>query len=71
MGCVKNITHSQFPCQSDWLGKRVNVCFHCDTAHVFPGVIVRDDADTPLVTIIALDDGRCVLGKECQYSLAD
>lgn len=71
MGCVKNITAEQYPRQSDWRGKRVNVCFHYDTAHTFPGVIIRDDAEEPLVTIIALQDGRFVLGTECQYSLAD
>jgi len=71
MGCVKGITHNQFPRQSDWLGRRVNVCFHYDTAHMFPGVIVRDDMEEPFLTIIALDNGRYVLATECQYSLAD
>lgn len=71
MGCVNNITHEKFPRQSDWLGRRVNVCFHYDTAYILHGVIVRDDADDPLVTIIALDDGHYVLSTECQYQLAD
>lgn len=71
MGCVNSITHEKFPRQSDWLGRRANVCFQYDTAHTLPGVIVRDDADDPLVTIIALDDGRHVLSAECQYQLAD
>lgn len=70
MGCVKNITHNNFPRQANWLGLRVNVCFHYDTAHTLPGVIVRDDAEEPLLTIIALDDGRHVLATECQYQLA-
>ena len=71
MGCVANITAGKYPRQSDWRGKHVNVCFHYDTAHTFPDVIIRDDAEGPFVTIITLEDGRCVLSTECQYSLAD
>lgn len=71
MGCVNNITNDKFPRQTDWLGKRVNTCFHYDTEHTLPGTIVRDDAEAPLMTIIALDDGRYVLSTECQYSLLD
>lgn len=52
-----------------WLGRRVLVCFHRDTTKLIPGVIVRDDAEHPYITVISLDDGRYVLATECQYQL--
>ncbi len=69
MGCVKTITHDTMPRQGSWLNKRVDVCFHFDTGHRLPGVIVRDDDEDPMVTIIRLDNGRLLLATECQYSL--
>lgn len=70
MGVVANIKHDSFPQQGSLLGKRVVVAFHYDTAHVVPGVCVRDDADESGKTIFQLDDGRFVLATECQYSQA-
>lgn len=67
MGTHANITATQFPKQGDFLGKRANVCFHFDTTQVFPGKVIRDDAEAPFRTIIQLEDGRVVLDIECQY----
>lgn len=67
MGIHKNITHVRFPRQGDWLGRRVEVCFHWDTDHTLAGTFVRDDREEPGVTIIRLDDGRHVLASECHH----
>jgi hypothetical protein len=69
MGCVNEIAHDRFPPQGAALGERVRVVFHYDTAHVLDGTVVRDDMAPPFRTIIRLDDGRHVLGTECQFSL--
>lgn len=68
MGCVVNITKSNFPQQGDFFGQRVRVYFHYDTLAMFLGTIVRDDMESPWHIIIELDNGRVVLGTECQYS---
>jgi hypothetical protein len=67
MGVVKNISASSFPKQGRLLGKRTKVCFHYDTSVLFDGRILRDDAESPFVTIIQLDTGVVVLGSECQF----
>jgi hypothetical protein len=69
MGVHKNITIDSFPKQGQWVGKEVEVCFHYNTGRLIKGKIIRDDAEDPFKTIIALDDGRVVSGGECQYSL--
>lgn len=69
MGVVNNIRHDEFPKQGRWLGARVLVYFNYDTAHELPGVIVRDDRESPGETIIKLDDGRYVRAAECQYAM--
>lgn len=69
MGNVANITAESFPRQGRNAGKRVKVCFHYDTSKTILGRIVRDDAESPGVGIIALYDGRYVLTTECQYSI--
>lgn len=71
MGCVENIKGQNYPAQSQYVCRRVNVCFHYDTTNVYGGRIVRDDREAPYEIIIALDDGRYVLGTECQYSIAN
>lgn len=68
MGIETNITHTRFPAQGSWLGRRTRVCFHFDLAHQCLGTIVREDEEPPGVLIIRLDDGRHVLSTECQYS---
>jgi hypothetical protein len=68
MGYVANLTKSNFPQQGDFFGQRVRVYFHYDTLAMFLGTIVRDDMESPWRTIIELDNGRVVLGTECQYS---
>lgn len=71
MGALAEITHNEFPDQGLHYGKRVEVCFHCDTRFTVMGEVVRDDAGEPYQTIIKLDDGRYILATECQYRPAD
>jgi len=66
MGVHVNITESKFPKQGALSSKKVLVRFHCRDP-IFNGVIVRDDIESPYVTIIRLEDGRIILGTECQY----
>lgn len=68
MDCAPNIDHAVFPVQSAYLHQCVRVCFHYDTTLLVGGIVVRDDATEPWVTIVRLDDGRHVLGTECQWS---
>jgi hypothetical protein len=69
MGCHDNITYERFPKQGDWLGKRVDVCFHYDSSRTIGGTIVREDEEAPWLCIIRLDDGRHVLTTECQHTM--
>ena len=68
MGCVETIGMERFPTQSDWVGRRVEVCFFYDTSHTIGGEIIRDDEESPNIMLIKLDDGRVLLSTECQYS---
>lgn len=68
MGMVENISADRWPRQSGLLGARASVCFHYDTSRLFDGVLLRSDVEAPWLTIIQLDNGRVVLGTECQYS---
>lgn len=69
MGCVSTITWLNFPKQSEYVNRRVEVCFHFDTSKTICGTIVRDDREEPFETIIILDDGRILRATECQYSI--
>lgn len=69
MSVVQSINAMSFPKQGDRLGKRTTVCFHFNTSQTVGGVFVRDDAESPGVSIIKLDDGRYVLTTECHYSM--
>lgn len=51
------------------VGKKVEVCFNYNKKIVGIGTIVRDDTESPFVTIIKLTDGRYVLDFECQYRI--
>ena len=68
MGCVETISADSFPRQGKDVGRRVSVCFHYDTSAQITGTLVRDDREAPYKLIIRLDDGRYVMGAECQYS---
>jgi hypothetical protein len=68
MGVHANITATKFPAQGSELNKRVKVYFHYDATVSFDAVCVRDDVESPFLTIFRLDDGRHVLATECQYS---
>jgi len=67
MGVQANIDFNNFPKQSDLVGKITTVIFRYDTSNPLRGQIVRDDMETPWRTIILLENGRYVLGTECQY----
>lgn len=69
MGHHPNVGLDVFPKQGEYLGRRVQVIFNRDDTAALGGEIVRDDLDQPGRTIIKLDDGRYVLGTECQYGL--
>ncbi len=67
MGSVPTITASSFPTQGTALHTRARVRFHYGPEE-FYGIVVRHDMEAPFLTIIALDNGRMVLGTECQYA---
>ena len=67
MGVSAHISFDQWPKQGTYLNLRAEVCFRYDTKRVVMGMIVRDDIEGDGTTIIKLDDGRYVLGTECQY----
>jgi hypothetical protein len=69
MGVVENISIGRFPVQGPWLQRRVRVCFNYDHTQYTMGVIVRDDRESPGVSIIRLDSGQYILTTECQFSL--
>lgn len=77
MGCVRTISYDKFPEQNDIyheypeLGKRVKIYYHYDTSKYHYGTIVRSDAEAPYHTIIKTDNGRYMLGSECQYSIIE
>jgi hypothetical protein len=68
MGIVRNISATKFPKQGSFLGRRTKVCFNYDASKIILGVVIRDDAEEPYVTIIKLDDNRVVLATECMHS---
>lgn len=68
MGCVQNISATEFPRQSDKLHQNVKVCFHYNTDVTFTGKVIRDDMEFPHITIFQLEDNRVVLATECMWS---
>lgn len=71
MGVVKTIDYDKWPKQSDWVGRRVRVCYNYDTTKTHEGEIVRDDLEDPGTQIMKLDNGRYILSTECQWQLKD
>lgn len=69
MGVHANIGHDKYPQQGSHFQKTVWVTFNYDTSKRVAGKIIRDDVESPGHTIIQLEDGRVVLGTECQYSI--
>lgn len=69
MGVHPNIGMVEFPKQGTYVGRKCKVAFNYEFDNVIYGVLVRDDREDPHRTIIQLDDGRYVMGTECQYSL--
>lgn len=55
-----------FPEQSELLGEETQIYFNYDTSNILNGVIVRDDKESPFVSIIQLENDRYVLGSECK-----
>lgn len=70
MGVHPNVnpTAGRFPKQSEWVGMRVEVCFHYDTSRTVGGTVVRDDREPPHEMLIQLDDGPVVRSVECQHT---
>lgn len=67
MGVKATVSALEFPTQGELLNARVRVAFNWGRQE-FIGMVVRWDIEEPHVTIIKLDDGRYVLGSECQYA---
>lgn len=65
MGVKTGVSRFVWPEQGSCLGQRVDVMFNDDERNIIGGKVVRDDARG--VMIIKLDNGRYVLGTECQY----
>lgn len=64
------IDYDEFPKQGTTQGRRVKVAFgNCDRRLL--GVCVRCDTEAPFQAVIKLDDGRFILGSECQFSALD
>lgn len=68
MGSHPAITATTFPRQGPDRGRRCWVFFQLILDHQLPGRIVREDVEAPFRTILQLDDGRMILGEECQYT---
>lgn len=68
MGNHPAITATTFPRQGPDLKRRCWVFFQLILDYQLPGHIVREDLEAPFRLIIRLDDGRVILGEECQYT---
>lgn len=68
MGIQENIDYDRFPKQGQWVGKRCEVCFLYDSSRTIGAECVREDLESPRLTIFKLDDGRHVLATECMHS---
>ena len=71
MGVQQNISADTFPKQGVFLKKKVVVYFKYDTTKPISGTVIRDDMESPYITIIRLTDGRYVLATECQFSISN
>lgn len=71
MGSSSYVDGDTFPRQGSFLGHRAQVAFHYDLRNTLPGTVIRDDCEPPWQLVIRLDDGRVVLGQECQYAILD
>lgn len=69
MGCCEFIDYDKWPEQED-IGTMVRVCFNYDLTRSMTGKIVRNDMSEPYLTIIRLENGRFVLGTECQFAFS-
>lgn len=67
---MPKIGKDAYPEQFDSVGARVLAAFDYDVANPLPATVLRDDAEEPFRTVLRLDDGRIVMGSECQWSKA-
>lgn len=67
---MSKIGKETYPEQFGSVGDRVLVAFKYDIANPLPATVLRDDAEEPFTTVLRLDDGRIVMGSECQWSKA-
>lgn len=56
------------PPQGTFRNRMASVIYNHDSTRRSVGKIVRDDMEEPFSTVIKLDVGHFVLGRECQYS---
>lgn len=66
MTALGRITADSFPPQGKLLGRKVRVVLN-HKPPVLGGTLVRQDIAYPHVEIIQLDNGRFVLGTECDW----
>lgn len=66
---MKNINYDEKPKQSDWLNRKVVVCYNYETDKTENGVIVRCDEVQPGIMLIQLESGFILRSTECQYRL--
>lgn len=71
MGVHENIGMNKFPRQGSLVDKKVEVTFNYSPLNTISGVIVRDDIESPFVTLIKLNDDRYCRASECQYSIKE
>jgi len=62
-----DIPRGIWPAQGVLLDAAVAVIFHGDTDTEYLGTVVRYDITEPHLTLIKLDNGKHVLGTECQF----
>jgi hypothetical protein len=68
MGVSPDINADTYPKQGYYMGWKVDVCYNYDPSRKTEGVVIRDDAVAPHLTIIQTVDGRVLLATECQFS---
>ena len=67
-GYHENINADKFPKQFEHnIGHRVMLCFEYGSQREIPATILRDDAESPCITVYQTDDGRIILSTECHW----
>lgn len=53
--------------QGNWLNNKTEVCYHFNTNELEMGIVIRDDMESPWITVIKTERGRYILTTECQH----